>query len=344
MASESSPSSTERALEQGDPLALARTASLEELKRLKAAEKVIELSHHRKKRTSWVAVTTQSLVGLVAVGGFFTNAYQSYVNKQQQQQQRQVDQERWEREFTRATLADKYRAFFETSVLATDPANPDKRLVGYALLQEFVQDRDYNEKATLMLEESLSQELRGDKAQGLDEAHRNAVLAIVTALSQTSDCLALERASRSVERVSQRHAQEGDAEETREVLGIYVRRVVGRATEVCKSPKDFLAVRRPIRDAIMHNPELFGGARGLHASQANVLLAQALLDRCAGEATTPGAVDCPDVLRHYDHLCEGMDEKLKQEEAAACARVHAGLATLESAHPPAAPSGVTAPP
>jgi hypothetical protein len=35
---------------------------------------------------------------------------------------------------------DKYRAFFETTVLATDTANYDKRLVGYALLQEFVTD------------------------------------------------------------------------------------------------------------------------------------------------------------------------------------------------------------
>ena len=41
-------------------------------------------------------------------------------------------------------------------MLATDSANADKRLVGYALLQEFVSDNDYNIKAMLMLEESLA--------------------------------------------------------------------------------------------------------------------------------------------------------------------------------------------
>ena len=84
----------------------------------------------------------------------------------QAQQQSAVDQDRWSREFVRAQRADKYRAFFETSVLATDPANADKRLVGYALLQEFVDDEDYNSKATLMLEESLMQELRSKSVAG----------------------------------------------------------------------------------------------------------------------------------------------------------------------------------
>ena len=52
------------------------------------------------------------------------------------------------------------------------------------VLQEFVQDRDYTQKAMLMLEESLSQELRSNTSPGLDAEHRAAVVAILTALSQ----------------------------------------------------------------------------------------------------------------------------------------------------------------
>ena len=62
------------------------------------------------------------------------NAYQLYANKQHQDEQSRVEREKWNKEFSRASQADKYRAFFETAVLATDPTNADKRLVGYALL------------------------------------------------------------------------------------------------------------------------------------------------------------------------------------------------------------------
>ena len=169
-----------------------------------------------------------------------------------------MDQERWSKEFERARQADKYRAFFETTVLATDSANADKRLVGYALLQEFVSDIEYTNKAMLMLEESLSQELRSNTKQGIDEAHRNAVVAIVTALSETHDCGALERAARTIDRVAQRHGKYKDAEESGEVFRVYVRRLLGQAAEVCHTPADFRAVRRPLRDTLVKIPEIGG--------------------------------------------------------------------------------------
>ncbi len=73
---------------------------------------------------------------------------------------------------------------------------------------------------------------------GLDAEHRAAVGAILTALSQTSDCRALERAARSVDRIAKRHAKFRDAEETGEMLQVYLRRLLSRAADVCTSFKD----------------------------------------------------------------------------------------------------------
>ena len=171
-----------RALEQEDPITLARGASSEELARLIAAEELLEKRHARKRRNARLFLLAQAMVGYVALAGFFANAYQNWNNKKQAEDRARQDEERWAKEFKRAQDADKYRAFFATSALATDASNPDKRLVGYALLKEFVADPDYNSKATFMLEESLALELRDDKGPGLDEIHRAAVLAIVSAL------------------------------------------------------------------------------------------------------------------------------------------------------------------
>src|SRR6516162_3899163 len=238
-----------KALHANDPYALAASASKEEL---------VEADRKRLQSRNTFTVAAQVLVGWVAILGFIVNAYQSYTNKQQAERQAQTDQERWSKEFERAREADKYRAFFESTVLATDTANPDKRLVGYALLQEFVSDSEYTNKAMLMLEESLSQELRSNTGQGIDEAHRNAVVAIVTALSETKDCGALERAARSIDRVAQRHSKYGDVVETSEVFKTYVRRLVGQAAEVCATIADFRAVRRPLRDTLIKIPEIGG--------------------------------------------------------------------------------------
>ncbi len=231
------------------------------------------------------------------------------------------NQARWNKEFLRAQRADKYRAFFETSVLATDPTNPDKRLVGYALLQEFVEDEDYNSKATLMLEESLMQELRGDTKAGLDEAHRNAAVAIVTALAQSNECHALGRASRSISRVAQKNALTGDADETAEIFGIYVRRLVGRAAVICKTMKDLEAVRRPLVDALERAPEIVGAKGHLKDSEAFARVAQVLIDRCTTEVAITGAGECGPAFEKYVALCgDGKSADLKDEQAA-CALI-----------------------
>jgi hypothetical protein len=329
----------EQALAREDARALAESATLEELQRMKASEELFELRYQRKKRSSRLAVATQSLVGFVAIAGFFVNAYQSYLNKQQQQQQRAVDQERWSKEFARASQADKYRAFFETSVLATDPSNADKRLVGYALLQEFVLDRDYTQKAMLMLEESLSQELRTNTEPGLDAEHRAAVGAILTALSQTNDCRALERAARSIDRVAKRHAKFRDAQESAEVLHIYVRRLLGRAADVCTSFKDLRAVRRPIRDTALRHPDLLGIEGGrLSNTVVNTRLAEKLIEACDDEIGVSGATDCPDVLRGYAELCAKADPKELQDDGPACTLARDAAAKLK---PPAATASAT---
>jgi hypothetical protein len=334
---------TEAALVKEDPRALAGAASLEEIQRLKAAEELFQLRYERRRRSSRISLASQSLVGFVAIAGFFVNAYQSWLNKQQQQQQRQVDQERWSREFARASQADKYRAFFETSVLATDPGNSDKRLVGYALLQEFVQDRDYTQKAMIMLEESLAQELRSNRDQGLDESHRAAVVAILSALSQTSDCRALERAARSVDRVARRHAAVGDDVETREVLLVYVRRLMGRAADVCTSFKDLKAVRRPIRDTVLKNPTVLGLKPHATVADANASLAGALLERCLDEIATSGATECPEVLRGYADLCAKLEPKDQKDEAQGCQAIQAAVAQLKPAAPASPPEPHPAP-
>ena len=121
------PTPVEQALEREDAIALANAASTQELERLKLAEQVVELVHHRRKRSERSVITAQALVGYVALAGLVVNAYQSYSNNQKQVSQQQSDKERWNKEFERSQQADKYRAFFETSMLATDPANADKR-------------------------------------------------------------------------------------------------------------------------------------------------------------------------------------------------------------------------
>jgi hypothetical protein len=220
-------------------------------------------------RTNGPVASCRRKASVIAV-----RTHQSYANKQQHHQA-QIDNERWSKEFQRAQRADKYRAFFETSVLATDPTNPDKRLVGYALLQEFVDDDDYNSKATRLLEESLVQELRSNTAAGLDEQHRNMVLAIVTALSESTDCKALGRAARSIDKIAKRHAVQQDADETAEIYKIYVRRLVGRAALICKTMKELDGVRHPLVETMLRAPEIAGAKRGLTIPEANAIIARA---------------------------------------------------------------------
>ncbi|MFT3836220.1 MAG: hypothetical protein QM723_04380 [Myxococcaceae bacterium] len=313
-------SKVQGAIDGHDAIGLSQSASDDQLSRLKTAEEVLGLVRERKREVSRWSQVPQLLVGVVAVAGMLVNAYQSYENKQSAAHTSAIDQERWSKEFVRAQRADKYRAFFETSVLATDPANPDKRLVGYALLQEFVDDEDYNSKATLMLEESLLQELRGDPKEGLDEAHRSAVIAIVTALSQSNDCRALERAARTIDRVALHHAASQDVEETTEVFRIYARRLMGRGAVVCRSMKEFSNVRRPLMETLVKLPEVAGLKEKPKPVDASARLAQILGETCYDEVQISGASDCWSIADHYLKLCAD-EKKPSENEAAACAQV-----------------------
>jgi hypothetical protein len=306
----------EKAADAEDAFGLAKAATAEDLQKLKLAEELFHLRHERKKRHSKQQMATQTILALVAVGGFFANAYQSYANKQQQERQAKTDQDRWSREFDRAKRADKYRAFFETSALATDKDNVDKRLVGYALLEEFVDDQDYNAKASLMLEEALMRELRDNEEPGLSEGARTAVIAILTALSQTSDCRALEQAVRSVARISKRHAQVQDVEEAQEVFGVYVRRMLGRAYLICHKPEDFEAVRTTLRMTLMKTPEFGGKAGKLTVAQANARMAEIVRDACMKELSVTGVGDCAEIFPQAVKLCESRRERhlIKDDE------------------------------
>jgi hypothetical protein len=332
-----------KALHAKDPYALAASASKEELDNLRSAEELIEADRRRLQSRSGFTVAASVLVSWVAILGFVVNAYQSWTNKQAAERQAQVDQERWSKEFERARQADKYRAFFETTVLATDSANADKRLVGYALLQEFVSDNEYTNKAMLMLEESLSQELRSNTRQGIDEAHRNAVVAIVTALSETHDCGALERAARSIDRVAQRHGKYGDAEESGEVFRVYVRRLLGQAAEVCHTPGDFRAVRRPIRDTLIKIPEIGGLKAPVTETEANTRIAEVLRDRCLADVAVSGATDCPSIFAGYAALCDQVEAPSKEFTAApARGKADAGTTQRARADPDTDPAVIKA--
>jgi hypothetical protein len=323
--------SIEEALAREDLMALASIASAEELQRLKAAEELIEKRYVRKTRGSRIGTASAALVGYVALAGFFANAYQNWSNKTQQTEQARLDNARWEKEFKRAQDADKYRAFFETSALATDIANPDKRLVGYALLNEFVNDADYNSKATLMLEESLAQELRDSTTEvGIDDTHRYAIVAILSALAYTKECDALENATKSVDKLTRHVKSNADVEGAAEVYGIYVRKLLGRAARVCESVKDFRAVRRPLRDTLLEFPEL-GGMKGkITGAMANKRIAEILRDRCLEEMDSTAVTGCRSVWRGYERLCtaaqtQNIETKELDEDTEACAVMKASM-------------------
>jgi hypothetical protein len=299
-----------------DPVKVARTSSLAELHHLMAAEDLLEKRYQRRRRSARIAIVAQALVGYVALAGFFANAYQNWNNKKQAEERARADEERWGKEFKRAQDADKYRAFFETSALATDSSNPDKRLVGYALLKEFVNDKDYNSKATFMLEESLALELRGDTAPGLDEPHRAAVVAILSALSHTSDCRALARAARSIDKLARRHALSQDVEESREVVALYVLRLVGRAAEVCNA-KDLLEARRPIRDLLLHQPAIVALTGKPAPADVDRKIVQILKTRCQ-EEMDGGIAECAEVPRAWAKLCGAVAQKGLGDGAGLC--------------------------
>jgi hypothetical protein len=311
-------------LEREDPLALSRHATIEELQRLNAAEDVIEKRHQRRRRTARFAAFAQSLVGYVALAGFFANAYQNWTSKRQADARARTDEERWGKEFKRAQDADKYRAFFETAALATDQTNRDKRLVGYALLKEFVDDRDYNSKATFLLEESLALELRDDDGPGLDEPHRAAVVAILSALGHTSDCRSLARAARTVEKLAVSHARKKDLVESREVLGLYVVRLVGRAAAVCNAA-EVLEVRQPIANVIGRIPEMATLTGKPKPADIDRRIVAIIRERCH-EETAAGSYDCSNLDTAWKHLCGELGALKSGQGAALCDESHPAAA------------------
>jgi hypothetical protein len=307
------------AIRADDTFGVARAADKDTLDRLITAESLLEKLHARRKRLSRFASMSQAMVGYVALAGFFANAYQNWTNKEQAQRQSATEQERWNKEFKRAQDADKYRAFFETSALATDTANADKRLVGYTLLKEFVSDKDYNSKATIMLEESLFQELRANTAdRGLDPARYAAAGAIVTSLAETSDCKSLERSARSVQRLAKLHRAKGnDAEDSATVFRVFVTQLLGRAVQVCP-PKDLIAVRRPLRDTLTKVPELASLKGKPTVGDVNARLVQIMRDDCAEEITSTANPDCTDIGKRYQKFCGTLKGADALDDAAAC--------------------------
>jgi hypothetical protein len=340
------PDALNKALERDDALALAKSATDEELRRVERAEVVLGLAAERRKRTKRTAQIAQALVGYVALAGFFANAYQNFNNKRDSEARARAESERWEKEFKRAQDSDKYHAFFETSALATDPQNADRRLVGYALLKEFVDDKAYNGKAIIMLEESLALELRGDTADhGLDEQRRLSVMAILAALAHTSDCRALASAARSVERIARlrppvKHgaaAPPEDLDQLAEVYGLYVRRLVGAGARACGNLREFREVRRPIREALVQLPALGGLTARPKISDANRRIVELLRDLCTEERQAGVVTDCAEAEQGYAKLCGEMKRAPDfADEAPGCALIAQAIADAakEVAAPP----------
>jgi hypothetical protein len=314
-------------LDSDDPAVIGKDATLEQLQRMSVAEDVAEKRFQRFRRKARIFSVSQALVGYVALAGFFANAYQNYNAKKQADARAQLDEERWAKEFKRAQDADKYRAFFETSALATDPTNPDKRLVGYALLKEFVDDPTYNAKATFMLEESLALELRTDKSSGLDEQHAAAVTAILGALSHTSDCAALERAAHSIDKLALHHAQKQDVDEAKDVLGMYVLRIVGRTAQVCKAP-ELIESRKPIRDFLSKQYDIAGFAKPPTMWQIDHRIAEILKERAADKAEG-GVTEFEDIPQKLQKLCEAITKDKSMKD---------GLGLCTDAPPPPDPT------
>lgn len=358
------PATISEALDRHDAIALSQVASEDELRSLKRAEEVLEKKYDREQRTRRTARIASAMVGYVALAGFFANAYQNYNNKKESEKRGEQETARWEREFKRAQDSDKYRAFFETSALATDATNADKRLVGYALLKEFVDDSVYNTKAIIMLEESLALELRADgAANALNDQRRLAVVAILSALSHTNDCHDLDRAARTVERLARvrktnahkRAMSKADAaqlaadaehetDDLAEVYELYVRRLLGRAALACSKAKDFRDVREPIRDALIQLPALGGKEGKLKPADANLAVAELLRDGCKEDLEDGLVTDCAESFKGYEKLCKEMSKQPGwADEQGACALISAAIVDLakEAALPSAAASEAT---
>jgi hypothetical protein len=300
------------AAEKNDSASLA-TLDRDQLEKLKLAEEILEARFQSKRRANRIATLSAAMVGYVALAGFFANAWQVYNSKKHLQEQSERDQQKWQQEFERARAADKYRAFFETSSLVTDQSNSDRRLIGYALLEEFVADRDYHAKARTILVESLSRELAqvGDTEADPLDTHHIAIRQIVSSLAATSDCDDLVTAARASDRLLH-HARSEDSGDSDQVFTLFIRRVVGRAALVCRSFADFAAVREPIRASLAKVPWLLGVPKTPPGPDLNAAVANRLVRACTDEMAETATSDCPAIELHYDDLCR----KVEQDGAA----------------------------
>ena len=334
------------ALASRDPVKLARAAG-SEIGALKAAEDVIEAREKAETRPSRIMMASQALVGWLALIGVALNVVQMYANHKQYEESRAADQQRWQMEFQRSQEADKHAAFLQVSTMITDSI-VDRRLLGYALIGEFMGDKEYYDKAQLMLAERLGAEA-SDK--DFDEAHRNAVRVIVRTLSQTKDCVALIQGASSIHKLraardaqtgakanSKLNEDDGISTPVEDLYADFVRYIYGRAMIVCAGRYDELRlVRNEIRSAMM--PLMKGETPKEKAIAANRIIAQYLRDRCLDEPQ--GALsECPAIFEAYAKRCEFLETKKPDEwpnEKDGCALIRAAKsAVLEHAHATAA--------
>jgi hypothetical protein len=315
----------EEAVKKND-LRLLADLGPERLQSLKLASDLLEARFEAKKRSNRIATMSASLVGYVALAGFFANAYQNYNNKKHLEEQSEREQQKWTQEFKRSQSTDKHRAFFETSALVTDLANPDRRLIGYALLEEFISDREYQPKVVVILEESLAKELAGAEKDGdlLTEGHKNAVRQIVRTLSASPSCDELVFAARSIDKVSRR-AHTSQNAELLDLFSLYVRRLIGRAVLVCRNDEEFASVREPIRDALARLPELVGLTKDVPRAFVNTAIAKILSKQCVDEVAESAISECPDIRVKYLDMCAAAatDPDAWSQEKGACEVVRA---------------------
>ncbi len=326
------------ALASRDSVRLARAAG-SEIGALKAAEDVIDARSKAESKPSRIALASQALVGWLALIGVALNVVQMYANHKQYDESRAADQQRWQLEFKRSQEADKHAAFLQVSTMITDSI-VDRRLLGYALIGEFMGDKEYYDKAQLMLSERLGAEAG---AKDFDEAHRNALRVIVRTLSQTKDCVALIRGASSIHKLrnardAQLNGDDGISTPVEDLYADFVRFIYGRALLVCAGKDDEIRlVRNEVRSAMI--PLMKGETPKEKSIAANKIIAQYMRDRCLDEPQG-AASECPAIFDSFVKRCDFI-QKAKPDEWAAekegCAvAATARTSVLEHAHAAAA--------
>ena len=290
-----------------DPVRLALAAGTD-LAALKAAEDVIAARARAEERPNKFAIASQALVGWLALIGVALNVFQMYSNRKQFEQQRASEEVRWKQEFDRTRASDKHNAFFQVAALITD-GEVDRRLLGYALLGEFMSDKDYYDKAQLMLGERMAAETQ---AKDFNESHRNALRVIIRTLSQTRDCEALIQGATSVHHLRrardvQLSGDDGIGTPVEELYADFVRFIYGRALLVCGGRHDEVKlIRNEIRAALL--PYVKGKDEGEKRAAGNKLMAQYLRDRCLDEPAG-AASECPAIFNAWLLSCAETEKK-----------------------------------